>query len=81
MAANETVTVRDMRNHGGRVLDEVARGSTIIVTRDGTPVAEVRPVRKPGLPVAELIARRATLPDIDPSALRRDIDGTVDMSL
>lgn len=39
----ETVTVRELRNHGGEVLDRVARGEALVVTRDGTEVAELRP--------------------------------------
>ncbi|MFT4214110.1 MAG: type II toxin-antitoxin system prevent-host-death family antitoxin [Microbacterium sp.] len=81
MAPVPTVTVRDVRNQGGRVLDEVARGSTYVVTRDGTPIAELRPIARRGLCAVELIARRRMLPDLDPEALRRDIDTIVDMTL
>lgn len=81
MAECESVTVRDLRNHGGRVLDEVSRGSTVVVTRDGTPVAEMRPVRRVGLSAAELIARRRALPYLDYAKLRRDVDTAVEMSL
>lgn len=38
------VTVRDLRNHGGQVLERVERGETMVVTRDGRPVAELRPL-------------------------------------
>ena len=34
-------TVRELRNHGGEVLDRVARGESLIVTRDGAEVAEL----------------------------------------
>lgn len=81
MATSRSVTVRDLRNHGGRVLDEVARGETMLVTRDGVPVAELRPIARRGLTTTELIARRRSLPDLDPVALRADIDTTLDMSL
>jgi prevent-host-death family protein len=37
------VTVRELRNDGGRVLDRVERGESLTVTRDGHPVAELRP--------------------------------------
>lgn len=81
MATTRTVTVRDLRNHGGRVLDEVVRGEAMLVTRDGTPVAELRPVPRRGPTATELIARRRSLPDLDPIALRVDIDATLDMTL
>ncbi|WP_250324588.1 type II toxin-antitoxin system Phd/YefM family antitoxin [Williamsia sp. CHRR-6] len=41
----EMVTVRELRNNGGEVLNRVARGEGLVVTRDGQPVAELRPVR------------------------------------
>jgi len=36
------VTIRELRNHGGDVVDRVAAGERLIVTRDGRPVAELR---------------------------------------
>jgi prevent-host-death family protein len=36
--------VRDLRNNGGEVLRRVEHGERIVVTRDGTPVAELRPL-------------------------------------
>jgi prevent-host-death family protein len=75
------VSVRDLRNHGGEVLDQVARGGAVVVTRDGVPVAELRPIRRPGLTPAELIARRRSLPRVDPDALRRDLDQVLDPGL
>ena len=38
------VTVRDLRNHGGEILDRVESGESLTVTRDGRPVAELGPV-------------------------------------
>jgi prevent-host-death family protein len=38
------VTVRDLRNHGGRVLERVVGGESVTVTLDGRPVAELRPL-------------------------------------
>ncbi|GAA1465174.1 hypothetical protein GCM10017607_03910 [Microbacterium thalassium] len=75
------MTVRDLRNHGGAVLDDVARGSAVVVTRDGAPVAELRPLAKKGLSAAELVARRRNLPAIDPDVLRADVEAAVDTSL
>jgi prevent-host-death family protein len=77
----ETVSVRDLRNHGGEVLDRVARGEAVIVTRDGAEVAELRPLRRRSVPAAELIARRRSLPKVDPEALHRDLDAVLDSSL
>ncbi len=76
-----SVSVRDLRNHGGEVLDRVARGETLIVTRDGAEVAELRPLPRRALPAAEFIARRAHLSPVDPEQLRRDIDEFLDSTV
>ena len=43
------VSVRDLRNKGGRVLKRVASGEAVTVTLDGEPIAELRPVRRGGV--------------------------------
>ena len=75
------VSVRELRNHGGQVLDRVSRGETLIVTKDGAAIAELRPVSRRSLSSAELIARAKRLPRVDPDLLRRDIDAVLDQSL
>lgn len=77
----ETVSVRELRNRGGEVLDRVARGEAVIVTRDGAEVAELRPRRRRSPSAVDLIARRRVLPSIDPEALRRDLDAVLDSGL
>ncbi|MGZ8802480.1 MAG: type II toxin-antitoxin system Phd/YefM family antitoxin, partial [Mycobacterium sp.] len=64
----------DLRNHGGEVLDTVARGESVTVTRDGVAVAELRPLPRRVPSAAQLIERRRHLPRIDPERFRRDID-------
>jgi prevent-host-death family protein len=77
----KSVTVRDLRNDGGAVLDRVARGEQMIITRDGAEVAELRPRRRATASSADLIARRRHLPKVDPDALRRDLDRVLDANL
>ncbi|UGT92006.1 type II toxin-antitoxin system Phd/YefM family antitoxin [Mycobacterium ostraviense] len=77
----DSVTVRDLRNRGGEVLRRVERGERIVVTRDGIPVAELRPLPRPSLGPAELIRRRKHLPRVNPDAFRRDVDTLIDPSL
>jgi len=76
-----TVSVRDLRNHGGDVLDRVARGESVTVTRDGTEVAELRPLPRRGPTAQQLIDRRRHLPPLDPDALRRDLDALINPQL
>jgi prevent-host-death family protein len=75
------VTVRDLRNHGGEILNRVAGGETLTVTRDGDPVAELRPLPKRPLQAERLLERWRTLPVIDPAGLRADIDELLDPTL
>ena len=72
--------MRDLRNHGGDILDKVARGEHLTITRDGTAVAELSPLAAPARALSALIAARKTLPVVDPRALRADIDEIVDQS-
>jgi prevent-host-death family protein len=77
----DTVTVRELRNRGGEVLDRVARGASLVVTRDGAEVAELRPRGRRSPSSADLVARRRHLPRLDPVALRRDVDAVLDAGL
>lgn len=73
--------MRDLRNHGGEVLDRVARGMAVVVTRDGAEVAELRPRARRGPSATDLISRRRNLPRVDPAGLRRDLDKVLDAEL
>jgi prevent-host-death family protein len=75
------VTIRELRNHGGDVIERVEGGERLTVTRAGRPVAELRPIQGPGLGAAALLLRWRTVPPIDVDALRHDIDTVVDTSL
>jgi prevent-host-death family protein len=74
-------TVRELRNRGGDVIERVLAGEHIIVTRDGTPVAELRPLSRQPLSAATLIERFKQLPPIDPASFRADVDAVADQSL
>jgi prevent-host-death family protein len=76
-----TVSVRDLRNHGGEVLARVQAGETLTVTLRGTPVAELHPVRNRYLTTHELIEQARRLPPMDPRKLREDIDAIIDQTV
>ena len=63
------------------MIDRVALGEDLTITRDGKPVAQLQPLDMPPLSVAVLLRRWARLPRMDPDALRRDVDAAVDPSL
>jgi prevent-host-death family protein len=77
----DTITIRELRNRGGEVIDRVAAGERLTVTRDGRPGAELRPIRRPGLPATLLIERWSRLPTVDPLRLRDDLDAILDQEL
>ena len=75
------VTIRELRNRGGEVVDRVAAGERLTVTRDGRPVAELRPFRSVPMSAATLLRRWRRLPVLDPVQLRSDVDTTIDPRL
>jgi prevent-host-death family protein len=75
------VTIRELRNHGGEVVDRAARGEQITITRAGRPVAELRPVSRQPLTAETLLARWHRLPLVDYRALRADLDEVMDPAL
>jgi prevent-host-death family protein len=75
------VAVRDLRNRGGEILNRVAAGEVLTVTRDGEPIAELRPLPRRPLPAGLLLQRWRRLPSVDPVRLREDIDSVLDATL
>jgi prevent-host-death family protein len=81
MATMAEVTIRDLRNHGGDVIDRVVAGEELVVTRDGRPVAVLVPVQRQALSAEALIARWRRLRPVDPVRFRADVDDLLDTSL
>lgn len=75
------INVRELRNHGAQVLDRVARGEALTVTRAGVPVAELRPLPRTPVTAPTLLARWNRLPHVDPDTLRKELDKVLDASL
>lgn len=76
-----SVSIRDLRNHGGDVVDRAARGEQITITRSGKPVAELKPLSREPLSAEELIARRKDAPRVDYPKMREELDAILDQSL
>jgi prevent-host-death family protein len=77
----EEVSIRDLRNKGGEVVDRASRGELITITKAGRRVAELRPLPQPGITATVLLERWRNLPAVDPVAMRGDIDRLVDAGL
>lgn len=76
-----TITQRELRNDSAAVLREVQAGATFIVSRNGTPVAELRPLgprRFVGRTQLAVDLRR--LAPLNAERFRHDIDAVIDDS-
>jgi antitoxin (DNA-binding transcriptional repressor) of toxin-antitoxin stability system len=71
------VTIRELRNRGGAVVDRAARGEPITITRAGKAVAELRTSSPPAVSADTLLSRWRRLPSIDPIGFRADIDAVL----
>jgi len=80
----KTIAQRELRNDNAKVIEAVAAGESFVVTRNGVPVAELRPIqqtRRTFVPTAELLVLAATGPRIDRKRFRADLDRVVDQGL
>ena len=79
---NRSITQRELRNESAAVLREVQAGQSIIVTRNGAPVAELRPIQpRRFVPRAVIAQAAARAPRIDARRFRADLDGVIDQSV
>lgn len=73
------LTQRELRNQSGEIMRALDRGEDFIVTRNGTAVGELRPLRRRQFVLTdEVLAAFAALEPIDLDRLRADIDAIVD---
>jgi prevent-host-death family protein len=73
------ITQRELRNDSGAIMRGVERGESSIITRNGTPVGRLIPLRRRTVvPREEVLAVFATAPHLDPDRLRRDLDDLAD---
>jgi prevent-host-death family protein len=75
------ITQRDLRNDSAAVLREVQSGHTITITRNGVPVAELRPIQ-PRIFVSRAIIAEAAAraPRVDARRWRADLDSLVNQA-
>lgn len=83
-AVAKTIPQRDLRNDNAKVIDAVAAGETFVVTRNGEPVAELRPVlaARRTFITRDQLTRMATADiRIDHHRFRDDLDRAIDQGL
>jgi antitoxin (DNA-binding transcriptional repressor) of toxin-antitoxin stability system len=78
----EQISQRELRNDSGRVMRALDQGESFVITRNGTPVGELRPLRRHRFVSASTaVAMFKSAPRVDAAALRRDLDEVSDQDL
>jgi antitoxin (DNA-binding transcriptional repressor) of toxin-antitoxin stability system len=75
---------RELRNDNAKVIEAVTAGETFVGTRNGEPVAELRPIRagRRSFVSRDEVAAMATVPvRIDHRQFRADLDQSIDQGL
>ena len=73
------ISQRELRNDSGAVLRAIEAGEDFVVTRNGTPLAELRPLRRRRtVSRADLVRAGAQLSAIDAARFRTDLDSMID---
>ena len=79
-----TIAQRELRNENAKVIEAVTAGETFVVTRNGEPVAELRPIKagRRSFVSRDVVAALATAAvRIDHRQFRADLDRVIDQGL
>lgn len=75
------ISQRELRNNSGDIMRGLDRGESFILTRNGMPVGEVRPLRRRRFVRSDSIAAMfAVAPPVDAVRFRADVDAIVDQN-
>ncbi|MGI8686000.1 MAG: type II toxin-antitoxin system Phd/YefM family antitoxin [Acidimicrobiales bacterium] len=78
----EQITQRELRNESGEIMRRVDQGETFIVTRNGTPVGELAPLRRHRFVSAEaVVAMFRNAPPVDAERFRADLDAVASQDI
>jgi prevent-host-death family protein len=76
---SRTITQRELRNESGEIMRSLDEGESFIVTRNGTPVGELTPLRRHRfVPTDTVVAMFRHAPSVDARQFRNDLDAVVD---
>jgi len=76
---SRTITQRELRNDSGEIMRSLDQGESFIVTRNGTPVGELTPLRRHRfVSTAAVVAMFHHAPPVDANRFREDLDSFVD---
>lgn len=75
----QAITQRELRNDSGEIMRRLDHGETFIVTRNGTPVGELIPMRRHRFVSTDaVVAMFRNAPPIDAERFRSDLDVIAD---
>lgn len=73
------ISQRELRNESGEIMRQLDQGKTFIVTRNGSPVGELTPLRRHRFVSADsAIEMFRGAPSVDLTRMRLDLDALVD---
>ena len=75
---SSVISQRELRNNSGEIMRALDRGEEFVITRNGVPVGELRPVRRRFVGRAAVAAAMAGAPPIDRRRFRDDVDAFLD---
>jgi antitoxin (DNA-binding transcriptional repressor) of toxin-antitoxin stability system len=79
---SEQISQRELRNDSGRIMRALDSGTTFVVTRNGQPVGELRPLRRARFVDAITVAEAYRhAPPLDWDNVRNDLDTFVDQDV
>jgi prevent-host-death family protein len=80
----KVIAQRELRNQNAKVIEAVTAGETFVVTRNGEPVAELRPIRgtrRAFVSREEVVELAAANVRIDRREFRANLDRVIDQGL
>ncbi|WP_375423303.1 type II toxin-antitoxin system Phd/YefM family antitoxin [uncultured Friedmanniella sp.] len=78
----ESISQRELRNDSGRIMRGLDEGQSFIISRNGVPVGELRPLRRHRFVSAHAVVETfRDAPRVDAATLRRDLDDVVNQDL
>ena len=78
---SKEISQRELRNDSGAILRAVQAGETYVITSNGTPVAQISPLRRRTFVDAQAVVEGfADLAPVDYQTLRGDLDAAADPS-
>lgn len=78
----EQISQRELRNQSGRIMRAVGDGKTFVVTSNGRPIGELRPLRRDRFVAATAAVEMfRNAPPVDWTHMRNDLDALADQDI